>query len=124
MKTNTTPRKRISKKTFKQWLGCEAKALFLLLTTAAGAVTFCLIVDQSWGFGPDKWRWLALAAALMGLPNVWRKLKNSKEPWLIRFAQAYREGFLSLGLIAPEVSGWVTKVRGLWRNLGRKPKSD
>ncbi len=115
---------KTNKKTFKQWLGCEAKVLFLLLATAAGAVTFCLIVDQSWELGADKWHGLALAATLMGLPKVWRKLKNSKEPWLIRFALAFREGFLSLGLIAPEVSGWVTKVRGLWRNLGRKPKSD
>lgn len=109
-------------KTFKKAIGCEVLAFFLLISMTTGAATFCLIIGQTWGLEVGDWIWLAIAASLRGLPKVYTQLKKSREPWLVRFARAYREGFLSLALIAPDLSTWFTKVRGLWRNLNRKPE--
>lgn len=104
----------------RQILIREAKALFAGVSTFAGAATFFLIVDRSWGIVPADWWQMALAATLMCLPKVYAKLHESDEPYVILFALAFREGFLYLTFIAPDLSKWVTKMRGLWKDINRK----
>jgi hypothetical protein len=115
-------RKRRTGQTIRRVIGCEARAFFLLISMLAGAATFCLIVGQTWDLTLNDWLWLAIAAALLGLPQEFEKLKDSQEPWLVRFARAYRHGFLSISLITPDLSNWLTKAHQLWRIWGQKPK--
>jgi len=103
----------------KQIIRQEALAIFIGLSMIAGAATFCMIARQAGHINGVNWIWLAITSALIGLPKVFSKLKNKEEPRTITFARGFREGFLSLPLVAPDISRWITKARRLWKSFDR-----
>lgn len=98
----------------------EGRALFAAGSVFVGVSTLLLIVESSWQAMPADWWRLALVVTFMALPEVFVKLQEADEPYLILFALAFREGFLYLPFFGPDLAGWVTKVRGLWKSLKRK----
>jgi hypothetical protein len=106
----------------KQTIKREGKALFVGISTFAGAAAFLIILRESWGV-PTNWMWLAITTALIILPKVFTKLQGSKEPYIIQFARAFREGFLSLSSVVPNLSKWIAKLREPLKTLLEKGDS-
>lgn len=104
----------------KQLIEREGKAIFLAIATFAGVYTFLTILKESWPTMPTDPIQLALATALLTLPKVFARLHRSRDPYTVQFARAFREGFLALSSIAPNVSKIVTKAKGLFRNIIRE----
>lgn len=98
----------------------ETKALFAAAAIFAGVSIFLWIVQSSWEAMPADWWRLALAVTFMTLPEAFAKLKDADDPYVILFALAFRDGFLYLPVIGPDLAKWVTKTRKLWKIITRK----
>lgn len=118
-KRNRVTRRKHFVERVRQIARHEGPALFICVAMIAGAAAFCAMVSRIWDIGVD-WKWIAVIASLVNLPRAFAKLKDSKEPYTIRFARAFREGFLSLSSAAPNLAKGILKVRGFWKHLNRK----
>ncbi len=107
-------------KNLKQFIKREGPPLFVLLSMVVGAGAFLTIAGGMWNVGTSKWWMLIIIASLMRLPNAFKKLKENEEPNTLKFARGFREGFLSLASIAPDISMWTVKVREFWKTLHKK----
>lgn len=88
----------------------EGTALFIAASIFIGAAMFFLIMRSIGRMIPAEWWWLALAAALLSLPKVFKALLDSEEPYLVRFARAFRAGFWAVLSIFSDFSGRLIKL--------------
>jgi len=102
----------------------EGPVIFVYISVMTGATVFTMIVGRAWNLTLSDWIWLVIASSLLGLPKVFARLKNSREPYLIRFARAFRAGFLSLSWIAPNMSTWVSKTYEMWKKINDNPEEN
>jgi hypothetical protein len=117
---STTGKNRFIKKVL-QIARREVPALFIYVAMFAGAMAFCIVLGSYVGIEAANQRHWAVISSLNSLPKVYAKLKDKQVPFLILFAWAFREGFLSPASIAPNLSKLLTKARGFWRNVKRGP---
>ena len=108
----------------KYFLRRELPVFFIWLALLAGAINFLLIVDNYWEALSTNWWWLVVAVATLKLPKTFRAVRDSKAPILVRFALAFREGFLSLPQISRGLSGWQKRGPNLWQRGNKRAESD
>jgi hypothetical protein len=101
--------KRLSKKVMKQ-LKRESSALFIFLSLLTGAVLFGLIAKEVSGITSSAWLLIAVSVAIMNLPQTFRK-SRSNELYTIRFARAFRNGFMPMYSMLQSVQGLFEKIR-------------
>ncbi len=92
----------------------EGMALFIGLSIFTGAAMFFVIMQSVGRAVPAGWWWLAITVALFSLPKVFRKLRSSQEPYIVRFAQAFRAGFWSLAMFLADFANVLEKVQWPW----------
>lgn len=110
-------------KNLKQATQRERRPFLTLLVMIAGAAAFINLIVEAWKIDLINWKWLIIIAPLLHLPKAFAKLKGNQESSItINFALAFREGFLSLPLIAPDTSKWFAKVRDFLKNILPKSK--
>jgi len=85
----------------------EVNAVFIVTCMFFGASTFIIIMAKVWLLEISYWWLLALSASIIGLPTAFKQLRKTKEPLIVRFARAFRFGFLSLRSLIPALSFWV-----------------
>jgi hypothetical protein len=100
---------------------CEGSALSTYIAMLAGTITFYMVFKQTWEIEGVNWWWLIFTIPLFGLSKVIEKLRTSQEPsLLVRFAEAFREGFLLLAIFASDLFKWTTRVREFLEGLRKK----
>lgn len=117
---NKKNRKRYFWKKVKKIAQREANVVALASAAYAGASSFFLIVEKTWGIRWADWRLLALVGTLFVLPAIHTGAIKSKAPLLIKLARAFKSGFLSLQKVMPTISSITTKMRGIWKNITRE----
>ncbi len=118
MKDSPARQRRIKKAT--RSIKREVFAAFSLFSTLAGALFFGYIAVQMTGTSQTTWPLLAVAGSIIALPKVFKKIKDSQEPYVIRFAHAFREGFVPMYSTAqnlPEFIGRLRTARGAAKSL-------
>lgn len=96
----------------RQMITHEGTAFLIGLSTFLGALVFFAFLHMVGQDVPTGWWWLAITFALLSLPTLFTKLRHSKEPYLVRFARAFRTGFWSFPSIATELS--LSVFNRLW----------
>ena len=103
----------------RSFLMVEGGVLLTGLSAFAGAASFFALVQRAWEIKIDNWWIWALVSTMFALPKIFARIRKSKAPMLIKAATAFREGFLALQEMAPDISQWVTKMRSFWKNINR-----
>lgn len=101
--------KRLLKKLWRR-LKREFPALFVFLSLLTGAGLFGLIANEVSGITSAAWPLIAISAAIMNLPQTFRKSRSS-ELYTIRFARAFRDGFVPMYSMMQGVQGFLEKMR-------------
>jgi hypothetical protein len=101
--------KRLFKKLWRR-LKRESPALFVFLSLLTGAALLGLIANEVSGITSSIWPLIALSVAIMNLPQAFRKSKSS-ELYTIRFARAFRDGFVPMYSMMQSVQGFLEKFR-------------
>lgn len=104
-------------KTLKRTFVREGKPIFFGIAIFAGVYALLKILEQSWQAMPASPLLLAVVVMALVLPKVFSRLKTSRDPYTVQFAEAFREGFMSLSFVASNISSLATKARGLFRSL-------
>jgi hypothetical protein len=95
--------------------------IFILLSMIAGTAVFFITIGKSWGLEITGWQWLIVCIPLVRLPTVYASLKRHEDkPYTLRFAYAFKEGFLGPSALAPSLSQSMKEIQLFWRNLQRK----
>jgi hypothetical protein len=103
------PKKSITK--VKKIIVSEGKVMFTGFSIFAGVWAFFEIVKESWDLSQVSLPWIIIAITIMRLPNVFVKMKESDDPYLIRFAKGFCDGFLGVQVIAPNISQWIISLK-------------
>jgi hypothetical protein len=98
--------KRLSRKLWRR-LKRESPALFVFLSLLAGAVLFGLITNEVSGITSSVWPLIAVSVAIMNLPKTFGK-NRANDLYTIRFARAFRDGFVPM-------CSMMQGVQGSWR---------
>jgi hypothetical protein len=88
----------------------ESPALFVFLSLLTGAVLFGLITSEVSGSTSSAWPLIAVSVAIMNLPQTFRK-NRANELYSIRFARAFRDGFMPMYSLIQGVQGFLEKMR-------------
>jgi len=118
MKDSPARQRRIKKTT--RTIKREVFAAFSLFSTLTGALFFGYIAVQMTGASQTTWPLLAVAGSIIALPKVFKKIKDSQEPYVIRFAHAFREGFVPMYSTAQNLPGLLNKL-GIKRGSAKPP---
>ena len=116
-----------TRSTQARWREMIANELYVIMIgtgTLTGTIAFFLIMTHFYPDLPIHWLWLALMAAGLLLPNVYKKLKHSEEPYLIRFARAFRVGFLSWSPLSFVGATWWLYFVEFWSETKRTSKGE
>lgn len=95
----------------------ELPALFIYASTLAGALLIAAIAIDLTGIKPTAWPLLAISVSIINLPRAFNKDKNSKDPYLIRFARAFREGFIPMSSAMQNIQGLFDMVQALKKKI-------
>lgn len=101
--------KHLSKKLGRR-LKRESPALFIFLSLLTGAVLFGLIANEVSGSASSVWPLIAISVSIMNLPQTFRKSRNN-ELYTIRFARAFRDGFVPMYSLMRGFQGFLEKMR-------------
>ena len=116
----TVKRKRDFAKV-KKILVREGSVLFITMAIFSGAWAFLEIIRKSWPQLPvNTLLLIAVAIALLNLPQTYKTIQKKEDPFLIIFAKGFGKGFKSVQSILPDLSDGVTKIKMFWVNL-KKP---
>jgi hypothetical protein len=88
----------------------ELPALFIFLSLLTGAVLFGLIANEVSGITSSAWPLIALSVAIMNLPQAFRK-SRSNELYTIRFARAFRDGFVPMYSTVQSIQDFFEKIK-------------
>jgi hypothetical protein len=100
---------RLSKKLWRR-LKRESSALFVFLSLLTGAVLFEVIANEVSGIASSAWPLIAVSVAIMNLPQTFRK-SRSNELYTIRFARAFRDGFVPMYSMVQGVQEFLEKIK-------------
>jgi hypothetical protein len=101
--------KRLSKKLWRR-LKRESSALFIFLSLLTGAALFGVIANEVSGITSSAWPLIALSVAIMNLPQTFRK-NRTNELYTIRFARAFRDGFVPMYSMMQGIQGFLEKMK-------------
>jgi hypothetical protein len=101
--------KRLSKKLCRR-LKRESPALFVFLSLLTGAILFGVIANEVSGIASSAWPLIAVSVAIMNLPQAFRK-SRSNELYTIRFARAFRDGFVPMYSMAQNIQDFLEKIK-------------
>lgn len=107
----------------KKLIISEGNVLFVGLSIFAGASAFFEITAGSLQVSSITLRWAAIAITIMRLPDVFSTVHKGNDPFLIRFAKGFRDGFLGVQLLAPSLYQWIIRAKEFITIL-REPVKD
>jgi hypothetical protein len=97
-------------KRFWRRLKREFPAFFIFLSLLTGATFFSLIANEAIGIKTSVWPLIAVSVAIMNLPKTFGKNK-ANDLYTIRFARAFRDGFVPMYSVTQSIQEFVEKVR-------------
>lgn len=101
--------KRLPKKLWRR-LKRESPALFVFLSLLTGAALFGVIANEVSGIASSAWPLIAISVSIMNLPQTFSKSRNN-DLYTIRFARAFRDGFVPMYSMLQSVQGLLEKVQ-------------
>ncbi len=100
---------RLSKKLWRRFKR-ESPALFVFISLLTGAALFGLIANEVSGITSSVWPLIAISVAIMNLPQTFRK-NRSNELYTIRFARAFRDGFVPMYSMMRGIQEFLEKMK-------------
>lgn len=88
----------------------ESSAFFIFLSLLTGAAFFSLIANEAIGVKTSVWPLIAISVAIMNLPKTFSK-NRANDLYTIRFARAFRDGFMPMYSFMQGIQGFLEKVR-------------
>jgi len=81
----------------------EVPILCLSLATIGGSLAFHQCFGHLLGNLPVDWWWFTLLIAILQIPAMAQQLQHSRDPWLVRLANAFSQGFFALLTHGPDI---------------------
>ncbi|MBP7687092.1 MAG: hypothetical protein KA765_04270 [Thermoflexales bacterium] len=108
--------KQLSRRLLK-FIKRELPAIFVCMSILAGALLMAVVARELTGVRTTAWFLLAVSVAFLRLPKAFNKDRNSKEPYLIRFAYGFREGFVPMSSAVQNLQVLFDKIQALKQKM-------
>ena len=88
----------------------EASVVFVYVPMFVGALTFDFLIGKPLGLGGFQIVLWALVGSALNLPAAYSRIGHSQQPYLIRIARAFREGFVPMSSILLDIGAKCRQI--------------